>query len=193
MARPGTLFTGQWADLTLADIARKAHEFGYDGIELACWGDHLETQKALADPAYCKARWDILGQHEVECYAISNHRVGQAVWALIDLRPKAILPPRIWGDGEPEGVRTRAAEEMKATAKAAAKLGVKIVNAFTGSSIWGAWYFFPPTTPEYVKAGFDDVAKRWGPSLDSFKHEGVKFALEVHPTEIAYDLHTAEQ
>jgi sugar phosphate isomerase/epimerase len=193
MPRPVTLFTGQWADLTLDTMASKAKAFGYDGLELACWGDHFEPGKAVADPSYAKTRWDILNRHGLKCFAVSNHLVGQAVCDQIDLRHKAILPPHVWGDGEAEGVRRRAAEEMKVTARAAARLGVKVVNGFTGSSIWGALYFFPPTTPEYVKAGFDDFAKRWGPILDVFKAEGVKFALEVHPTEIAYDLYTAER
>ncbi len=193
MARPVTLFTGQWADLTLDVMASKAKAFGYDGVELACWGDHFEPGKALKDPGYCKGRWEILNRHGLKCFAISNHLVGQAVCDLIDLRHKAILPPQVWGDGEAEGVRQRAAEEMKATARAAAKLGVKVVNGFTGSSIWGAWYAFPPTSAEFVAAGFDDFAKRWGPILDVFKAEGVKFALEVHPTEIAFDLYTAER
>ncbi len=193
MPRPVTLFTGQWADLPLDTMAAKAKSFGYDGLELACWGDHFEPGKAVADPSYCKSRWDILNRNGLRCFAISNHLVGQAVCDLIDVRHKAILPPHVWGDGDPEGVRRRAADEIKATAKAAAKLGVKVVNGFTGSSIWGAWYSFPPTTPEYVRAGFDDFAKRWGPILDVFKAEGVKFALEVHPTEIAYDLYTTEQ
>lgn len=193
MPRPVTLFTGQWADLSLDTMAAKAKSFGYDGLELACWGDHFEPGKAVGDSGYCKGRWDLLNKHGLKCFAVSNHLVGQAVCDLIDARHKAILPPHVWGDGEAEGVRRRAAEEMKATARAAARLGVKVVNGFTGSSIWGAWYFFPPTTPEYVKAGFDDFAKRWGPILDVFKAEGVKFALEVHPTEIAYDLYTAEQ
>ena len=47
MARPVTLFTGQWADLTLEVICQKASQWGYDGIELACWGDHFDVQKAL--------------------------------------------------------------------------------------------------------------------------------------------------
>lgn len=190
MPRPVTLFTGQWADLTLDAMAAKAKTFGYDGLELACWGDHFEPAKA--DAAYCKGRWDLLNRHGLKCMAISNHLVGQAVCDHIDPRHKSILPAHVWGDGEPEGVRRRAAEEMKATAKAAARLGVKVVNGFTGSSIWGSWYFFPPTGPEHVKAGFDDFAKRWGPILDTFKAEGVRFALEVHPGEIAYDVYTAE-
>lgn len=193
MPRPVTLFTGQWADLTLDEMCRKAAAFGYDGVELACWGDHFEPAKAQRDPKYCKSRHDILTKHGLKCYAISNHLVGQAVCDLIDERHKAILPPHVWGDGKPEGVRKRAAEEMVATAKAAAKLGVKIVNGFTGSSIWHKWYFFPPTGPDEVDAGFKDFAKRWTPILDQFAKAGVKFALEVHPGEIAYDIHTARR
>lgn len=192
MPRPVTLFTGQWADLTLDTMAAKAKSFGYDGIELACWGDHFEVAKANSDAGYCKGRWDILNKHGLKCFAISNHLVGQAVCDLIDHRHKLILSPAIWGDGNPEGVRQRAAEEMKATARAAAKLGVKVVNGFTGSSIWGMLYFFPPTTPADVKAGYDDFAKRWGPILDEFKNLGIKFALEVHPTEIAYDIYSTD-
>ena len=192
MARPVTLFTGQWADLSLDSIAAKARSFGYDGLELACWGDHFEPLKAVKDGAYSKSRWDILNKHGLKCLAVSNHLVGQAVCDLVDSRHKSILPAHVWGDGEPEGVRRRAAEEMKATAKAAAKLGVGVVNGFTGSSIWGMWYFFPPTGLDQVKAGFDDFAKRWGPILDEFKAQGVRFALEVHPGEIAYDVYTSE-
>ncbi|MCC6676502.1 MAG: sugar phosphate isomerase/epimerase [Phycisphaerales bacterium] len=192
MPRPVTLFTGQWADLPLDTMAAKARTFGYDGLELACWGDHFEPGKAAADAGYAKTRWDILNKHGLKCLAISNHLVGQAVCDHIDHRHQAILPPHVWGDGQPEGVRRRAADEMKATARAAAKLRVKVVNGFTGSSIWGMWYFFPPTSPADVKKGFDDFAARWGPILDEFKAQGVKFGLEVHPGEIAYDLYSAE-
>lgn len=190
--RPVTLFTGQWADLPLETMAQKAHEFGYDGVELACWGDHFEPAKAAVDEPYRHSRWEILNRHGLKCYAISNHLVGQAVCDRIDERHKAIVPPHVWGDGNPEGVRRRAAEEMQATARAAALMGVKVVNGFTGSSIWDKWYFFPPTGPAEVKAGFDDFAKRWGPILDAFKAAGVRFALEVHPGEIAYDIHSAQ-
>lgn len=193
MARPATLFTGQWADLTLDTIAEKAASFGYDGLELACWGDHFEVAKGAGDKAYCDGRHQLLAKHGLKCWAISNHLVGQAVCDPIDSRHKAILPAHVWGDGEPEGVRGRAAEEMKATAKAAANLGVGVVNGFTGSAIWHQLYFFPPTGEADVKKGFDDFAGRWGPILDTFQECGVKFALEVHPSEIAYDIYTAQR
>jgi len=193
MARPVTLFTGQWADLPLEEMAKKAKDFGYDGLELACWGDHFDVVKGAESKAYCEDRLALLDKYGLKVWAISNHLAGQAVCDRIDERHKAILPPHVWGDGDPEGVRKRATEEMKRTAKAASNLGVKVVNGFTGSSIWHLVYFFPPVDPEMVEAGFRDFAERWRPILDTFAENGVKFALEVHPTEIAYDIYTAER
>ncbi|MDE0464650.1 MAG: sugar phosphate isomerase/epimerase [Caldilineaceae bacterium SB0668_bin_21] len=192
MPRPVTLFTGQWADLPFETICEKAKSFGYDGLELACWGDHFEVDKALEDDSYVQGRWDTLNKHGLQCFAISNHLVGQAVADRIDERHESILPPRIWGDGSEDGVRARAAEEMKDTARAAAKLGVKVVPGFTGSPIWHLVYSFPPNPPDFLEKGLALFAELWTPILDVFSENGVKFGLEVHPTEIAFDIHSAQ-
>ncbi len=94
MARPVTLFTGQWADLTLEQLCQKAKTFGYEGVELACWGDHFEIDKALKDSGYCKKKWDLLSSYGLKAFAISNHLVGQAICDNIDERHKSILAPR---------------------------------------------------------------------------------------------------
>ena len=194
MPRPITLFTGQWADLTFDTVCAKAKAFGYDGVEIACWGDHFEVDKALSSDKYIRNRWDILEKHGLKCYAISNHLVGQAVCDdPIDERHKGIIPSRIWGDGTPEGVRQRAAEEIKNTARAAASFGVKVVNGFTGSRIWHTLAGFPPVPPAMIEAGYQDFADRWNPILDVFDSVGVKFGLEVHPSEIAYDFWTTQR
>ena len=193
MARPVTLFTGQWADLPLEELCKKAVEFGYDGLELACWGDHFEVGKALEDDTYCSRKRDLLEKYDLQLFSISNHLVGQAVLDRIDERHQSILSPEIWGDGDPDGVNSRAIQEMKDTARAAQKLGVEVVNGFTGSSIWHLIYDFPPTPPAMIDAGFDLLAERWNPILDVFQERGVKFALEVHPTEIAFDIYSAER
>jgi len=208
MARPVTLFTGQWADLPFVEICKKAKNFGYEGLELACWGDHFDVDKALKDKNYVKERWDILCSHGLNCFAISAHLVGQAICDNIDDRHKLILPPEVWGDGDPEGVRKRAAKRMIDSAKACrkfmdarpSKAGCgpipgygAVVNGFTGSSIWGSIYAFPPTDQNYWQKGFDDFAKRFGPILDAFEKENVNFALEVHPTEIAFDIASAQR
>jgi sugar phosphate isomerase/epimerase len=193
MGRPVTLFTGQWADLKLEELCKKAAGFGYDGLELACWGDHFEVDKALADDTYCARKRDLLEKYDLRLFAISNHLVGQAVLDTIDARHKSILPASVWGDGKPDGVNRRAAEEMKNTARAAQKLGVSVVNGFTGSSVWHLIYDFPPTPRAMFDAGFELLAERWNPILDVFGECGVRFALEVHPTEIAFDCYTAQR
>jgi len=189
--RPVTLFTGQWADLPLETVCKKAKEFGYNGVELACWGDHFEVNKA--DDDYCKAKKELLKKHGLKLFAISTHLVGQAVSDNIDERHKSVLPPHIWGDGDPEGVRQRAAKEVIKTGEAAKKLGLKVVNGFTGSPIWHLIYSFPPVSREMIDRGYEDFAKRWKPILDAYDKLGIKFALEVHPTEIAFDIATAER
>ena len=193
MGRPVTLFTGQWADLPLEELAEKASPWGFDGLELACWGDHFEVDRAIAEDDYVESRKEILQRHGLGCWAIGAHLVGQAVCDPIDERHAAILPPGVWGDGDPEGVRRRAAEQMMDTARAAAKLGVETVTGFTGSSVWHLLYSFPPNDFEAVERGYRDFAERWSPIVDVFDEEGVRFALEVHPTEIAYDFVTTRK
>lgn len=193
MSRPVTLFTGQWADLPLEKLAPMAADFGYQGLELACWGDHFEVDKAIDDPNYVVEKRALLDRYDLECHAISNHLAGQCVCDAIDERHQSILPPRLWGDGKPEGVNARCVEEMKNTARAAEKFGVKVVNGFTGSSIWPLLYSFPPVPDSMIDEGFAYFAQCWNPILDVFDECGVRFALEVHPTEIAFDVYTAER
>jgi sugar phosphate isomerase/epimerase len=193
MARPVTMFTGQWADLPLETLAAKFQEFGFDGLELACWGDHFEVSKALSDTNYCANKRKLLEKYNMQVFAISNHLSGQAVLDNIDARHQQILSKEIWGDGKPAGVNARAAEDLKNAARAAQKLGIGVVNGFTGSSIWPLLYSFPPVSEEMVEEGFKLLAERFNPILDVFGECGVKFALEVHPTEIAFDLYTAQR
>ncbi|HEX2862221.1 MAG TPA: sugar phosphate isomerase/epimerase [Lacunisphaera sp.] len=204
MPRPITLFTGQWADLPLVKLAPLAKRLGYDGVELACWGDHFDVDAAASSEKYIKEKWEVLFDNGLTCFAISNHLVGQAICDLIDERHKSILPPDVWGNGEPEGVRKRAAKKMALAAKAArrffdAKPGLKdrkapvTVNGFTGSSIWHSIYAFPPTSQAYWDKGYGDFAKRFGPILEEFEKQNANFALEVHPTEIAFDIASAQR
>jgi sugar phosphate isomerase/epimerase len=193
MPRPVTLFSGQWADLPLRTLAEKVSSWGFDGLELACSGDHFDVAKALSDDGYARGQRELLESYGLKVWAISNHLVGQCVCDPIDERHQRILSPELWGDGEPEGVRQRAAQEMINTAKAAKLLGVDTVTGFTGSSVWSKLYFFPPTSQADIDAGYADFATRWTPILDAFQQEGVRFALEVHPTEIAYDIITTRR
>ena len=194
MSRPITLFTGQWADLPFEEVAKLAADWGYDGLEIACSGDHLDVVRGAVDDGYIAARREILDRHGLQVFAISAHLQGQAVCDdPIDERHRGILSSQVWGDGDPEGVRRRAAEAVKDAARTAARLGVSTVVGFTGSSIWKYIAMFPPASAEMIDAGYQDFADRWNPILDVFDEVGVRFAHEVHPSEIAYDYYTTRR
>jgi len=192
MARPVTLFTGQWADLPLTELAEKASGWGYDGLELACWGDHFDPATGATDPAYCENQKRILEENKLNVYAISHHLAGQLVCDLNnDGRSDVFAPQDCAGDAEKQ--RAWAVETMKQTAIAAKNMGLDVVNGFTGSSIWHLIYSFPPLVENQIEDGFKYFSEMWNPILDVFDENGVKFALEVHPTEIAFDIITAER
>ena len=193
MANPITLCTSQWVDIPLKQLVEKAAGWGLDGLELSCGGDHFNVSQALENEQYLDEKRSLLKKSNINCWAIANHLVGQCVCDLIDERHKSILEPVVWGDGDPEGVRQRAAEEMKRSATAAKLFGIDVVTGFTGSSIWHLLYAFPPTPMTMIDAGYEDFARRWLPIFDHFEKEGVRFALEVHPTEIAYDIYTMQR
>lgn len=192
MARPVTLFLGQWADLSTDDAFRKVRDFGYDGVEIPTWGDFFDLRRA-EDKSYCAERQAKLKEYGLNCWAMSVHLTGQAVCDPVDERHKAIVPDWVWGDGDPEGVRQRATEAVILGVRACANMGVKILTGFTGSPIWHKIYFFPPTSDADVDAGYAEFGRRFQPILDECAKHDVKFALEVHPTEIAYDVYSTER
>lgn len=190
MSRPITLFTGQWADLTFEDVCKKVSTWGYDGVEIACWGDHMDVRKAAVDSDYIQERKDILEKYNLKCWALGAHLSGQCVGDDNDERLHIFVPDHV--DKSAESVQQWAIDEMKATVQAAKNMGCYVVTGFMGSPIWKYIYSFPPTPPEMIEAGYQKIADLWHPILDEFDKAGVKFALEVHPTEIAYDLYTTQ-
>ena len=188
MARTVTLYTLQWGDLSLETVCEKAKAFGYDGLELGI-PNHIDVRQT--DEAYYREIKNLLAKYDLQLHAISTHLIGQAVCDNIDFRHQAILPDYIWGDGDPEGVRQRATEHLICTARAAKALGIKNVVGFTGSSIWQYLYSFPPVPDSMIEDGFKDFARRFMPILDEYQKLGIRYALEVHPTEIAFDTVTA--
>jgi len=192
MPRPVLLFSGQWTHLPLEELAQKLNDWGYQGLELCCWGDHFEVQRALSEDAYCQEKLDLFSRHDLQVLVLSNHRVGQAVCDHIEPRHKKILPDYVWGDGDPEGVQERATAEMLATVQAAQKLGVGVIGGFSGSSLWAGVTGYPASNPEEVQIGLRDFAHRFTPILDACQAAGIRFALEVHPGQVAFDLYSAE-
>jgi sugar phosphate isomerase/epimerase len=181
MSRPVTLFTGQWADLPLTKLAKTASDMGYNGLELACWGDHFDVFKAAKDKKYCAQKRAMLKRNKLECHAISNHLAGQLVCDLNDdARSDGFAPPKCAGNAEKK--REWAVTAMKATAKAAKNMGVSVVNGFVGSSIWHLLYSFPPVTPSMIEEGYKYFAHMWNPILDEFDKCKVKPSVTARPS-----------
>jgi sugar phosphate isomerase/epimerase len=192
MPRPVLLFSGPWADLPLEVLAAKAAGWEYGGFELCSWGDHLEIQRGLSEDGYCPAKLDMLARHDLQVPVIANHKVGQAVSDHIDRRHQSILPEYVWGDGKAAGVQQRAAEEMMATFRLAERLGAGVVSGFTGSPIWGYVAGYPAPRQEIIADAMKHFAKQWHPILDAARECNVRFACEVHPGQLAFDLYSAE-
>lgn len=191
MARPVTLFTGQWADLHFEEICQKGKDMGYEGLEIACWGDHMDVRQAALDPSYVDKKKTILKKYNLKCWALGAHLAGQCVGDYNDPRLDNFAPDHC--EGKPDKIRKWAIEEMKYTAQAASNMGCQVVTGFMGSSIWKYYYSFPQTTDEMIEQGYDEIVELWTPILEEFEKCNVKFALEVHPTEIAYDFYSTEK
>jgi len=191
MTRPVTLFSGQWADMPFDKFCEKAKTFGYDGVEIACWGNHLDLKKAASDSAYVEEIKNVLKNNGLKALAIGTHLIGQCVGDNGDSRLEYFAPSSL--AGKPEEIRKWAIQEMKYAAVAAKNLGIKIVTGFMGSPIWPYWYSFPHTSEQMIDEGYKKIVSLWSPIFDDFDKNGIKFALEVHPTEIAFDYYSAER
>lgn len=191
MKRKVTLFTAQWTDLPIVEMCRKAGEWGFDGLELATWGDHMEVGKAATNPAYVEGMKVLLAEHGLGCWSIGCHIVGQCVGDAPDPRLNVFAPAEL--TDKPEAIRSWAIDGMMKTAHAAKAMGVSVVTGFMGSPIWKYLYSFPPTTETMIEDGFAEIVTHWGPIFDEFDRAGVRFALEIHPGEIAFDLYTMQR
>ncbi len=190
MLRPVTLVSGQYGDIPFEKMCALVADIGYDGIEAAC-GSHVDVDRVMTEDGYAENFLGTLEAHGLRLWAISSHLTGQCVgdqWEprLDNFAPKALA-------GRPAEIQQWAIDQMKTVARAARRLGIDVVTGFLGSPIWPYWYSFPQTTPEMVDKGFQQIKELWSPIFDVFDEEGVKFAFEVHPTEIAFDYYSTER
>lgn len=191
MGRLVTLTTCQWADIEFDKMCELAKKMGYDGLEIACWGNHINIDKAYTDDSYVKWLKDNLEKNGLVCKAIATHIIGQCVGDAPDVRLNNFAPAELANDSE--AIRNWGIDQMKKSAVVAKKLGANIVTGFVGSPIWRYLYSFPQTSNEMVEEGYDEIVRLWTPILDEFKKNDVLFALEVHPGEIAFDYYSTKK
>ncbi len=184
------LFTVLFNDKPLEEVADYAAGLGYEMFELAAWrgSNHFDTDKAAEDPSYAKGIKKMLADRGIEISALSNHLSSQMVLPFKD----ASLDE--WaGTSDKEEMWKFGREHTIKTAQVASALEIETVVGFFGSTVWESWYIWPPQRLEIYEEGWELFLERWDPILDEFKKLGVRFAHEVHPTEIAYNIYTAEE
>jgi sugar phosphate isomerase/epimerase len=191
MARPAILCTQPWADLPVLDLAPQIAEWGYQGLELWCGGDHLEVQLALSDEDYVNTLIETLNQLELRVLAVSSPTV--SLLPLNGARPwyREQVPDYVWGNGDCEGVQERSVEELASTVRVAQKLGAGVLVGRTGSPLWSALTGPVPLHPRLLERALEQLAQRWQPILDVCQECGVRFACQVGPGEMAFDLDSA--
>ena len=186
-----TLCTIQWADIPFDELCTLAKKMGYDGLEVACWGNGIDLDRALSDESYVDWMKENLRKNGLVMTALAVHIIGQCVGDDPDPRLNNFAPSAL--ANKPEAIRQWAIDTMMKVPVVAAKFGVHVVTGFTGSPIWKYMYSFPQTTEEMIEAGFNRIVELWNPILDVFKKCDVKFALEVHPGEIAFDYYSTKR
>jgi sugar phosphate isomerase/epimerase len=145
----------------------------------------------LRDESYLPWVQEQLSKHHLVCKALATHIIGQCVGDAPDPRLNNFAPAAL--ADQPEAIRQWGIDTMKKAAVVANKMGVKTITGFTGSPIWKYLYSFPQTTEQMIEDGYDKIVELWTPILNEFKKNDVRFALEVHPGEIAFDYYSTKR
>lgn len=179
-------FAANYAHLSLEEVAKIMSEHGYEMMEIPAYigNGQFDCDEILKGNNAEKLK-KMLSGYGITISALSNHAD-----SLLILGP--------WGedtDGLYKGTKEEkikyGTESLLKTAQAANALGVPVVNGFTGVTNWGRYFPFP--CPQGWEMMERDFVKYFTPILDKFKEYGVKFAVEPHPNNFIYDIHTAKR
>ena len=192
MSRPITLLTAQWTDMPFAELVEKAAAWGYDGLEIAASGDHFDLQLGASEKEYCQEKRNFLADQGLKVFAINACLASQLIGGRNDdARSDGWAPSKYSGD--PEAKREWAVRSTKNAVRAAVNLGIDVVTTCSGSPVWELVYGQPTIPPGMLEQGYERIVALFDPVLDVFDELGIKFALEVMPTQIAYDLVSAHK
>lgn len=179
---------------TLENLARWAHDLGYDGIQVPTSDPALFDLKLAAESrTYCDELKGKLAQHKIEITELSTHLQGQLLAAHSAYQPMfaAFAAPEVRND--PSKWPAWATEQLIYAAKASAHLGLQAHATFSGSLLWHTMYPWPQRPAGLVDEGFRELAQRWKPVLDAFSDAGVTVCYELHPGEDLHDGVTFER
>ncbi len=193
MSLPVLLCTNSFRDLPLADLSVSAAEWGFDGFEAVLGPGHWDLDRISQNPAWLDQIRASLQQHRLDIPLIAAHGLTTVFGDPYGPHWRRILPASVWGEGDPASVVARAQREFQKLIQSAERFGIGMISGFTGSPLWGRLWTYPAPDAAEVDAAFAQLASIWRPLLDLCLGSGVRFAVEIHPGQMAFDIPTAHR
>lgn len=179
-------FAANYAHLPLEEVTKIASANGYEMLEIPAYigNGQMDCDEVLKGSNAKKLK-DMVSSYGMEISALSNHAD-----SLLILGPHSEDTDGLFKGTKEEKIRY-GTESLLKTAQTANILEVPVVNGFTGITNWGRYFPFPFANG--WKQAEEEFAELFVPILDKFKEYGVKFAVEPHPNNLIYDIHTAKR
>ncbi len=172
----------------LKTICQWAKNLGYTGVQLPAWDARcIDLQKAAESKTYADELKGLVNDAGLEITELSTHLIGQlvAVHPAYDTLFDSFAPANVHGNTK---ARTQwAVQQLNYAAKASQNLGLKACATFSGALLWHTVYPWPQRPAGLVETGFQELAKRWLPILNTFDENGVDLCYEIHPGEDLHD------
>jgi len=178
---------------SLENMAKWAADLGYVGIQVPTDPSLFDLMVAADSQDYCDEIAGKVGEHGIQITELSTHLQGQllAVHPAYEKMFAGFAAPEVRDN--PKAWPEWATGQLVAAAKASRRLGLNAHATFSGALLWHTMYPWPQRPVGLVKAGFEELAKRWRPVLDAFAENEVACCYEIHPGEDLHDGVTFER
>ncbi|MGE5519544.1 MAG: sugar phosphate isomerase/epimerase family protein [Candidatus Dadabacteria bacterium] len=172
----------------LKSICQWAKGLGFIGVQIPTNDPRcIDLQQAAESKTYCDDLKGLVNECGLEITELATHIQGQlvAVHPAYDLLFDSFVPENLRSN---YNARTEwAVQQMKYAAKACQNLGITACPSFSGSLLWPYFHPWPQRPHGLIDEGFNELAKRWLPILNTFDECGVNVCYEIHPSEDLFD------
>lgn len=179
---------------SLDGLCKWAADLGYKGIQIPTWENRLiDLTTAGESKTYCDELKGKVNDYGLEITELSTHLQGQlvAVHPAYDLMFDNFAPDDC--KNNPKKRTEWARKQVISAAHASKHLGLDVSATFSGSLLWHTMHPWPQRPAGLVEMGFEELAKRWLPILNTYDDCGVDVAYEIHPGEDLHDGVTFER
>ncbi|WP_144668928.1 sugar phosphate isomerase/epimerase family protein [Dokdonia sp. Hel_I_53] len=179
---------------SLDGLCKWAADLGYKGIQIPTWENRLiDLTTAGESKTYCDELKGKVNDYGLEITELSTHLQGQlvAVHPAYDLMFDNFAPNDC--KNNPKKRTEWARKQVISAAHASKHLGLEVSATFSGSLLWHTMHPWPQRPAGLVEMGFEELAKRWLPILNTYDVCGIDVAYEIHPGEDLHDGVTFER